>query len=181
MWFLLIVAVVAVWLVVIYNGLVRLRVRADGAWSDINVQLKRRYDLIPNIVEAVRGYATHEKTLFVQVTTARSLAMQANGPKEKGNAEGMLATSLKTLFAVAENYPELKANQNFMSLQQSLTNVEDALQNSRRYYNAVVRDYNTQCQQVPTSLIATMAGFTSKEFFQLESSEEAKAPKVSFS
>jgi LemA protein len=175
-----IVAALLLWAILIYNGLVQLRVRADGAWSDIGVQLKRRYDLIPNVVEAVKGYAAHEQTVFAQVTEARSKAMQATGPKEKEAAEGMLAGTLKSLFAVAENYPQLRANENFMGLQRSLTEVEEALQGARRYYNAVVRDFNTKLAVFPDQLIASLARFTPKEFFQLDSAEEAKAPKVSF-
>ena len=178
---LIVVVAILVWAVVIYNGLVQLRVRADGAWSDISVQLKRRYDLIPNIVETVKGYAAHEQKVFTQVTEARSRAMQATSPKEKEAAEGMLTGTLKSLFAVAENYPQLRANENFMGLQQSLTQVEEALQGARRYYNAVVRDYNTKVAELPDRFIAQVGGFTPKEFFQLDSAEEAKAPKVSFS
>jgi LemA protein len=169
------------WVVVIYNGLIQLRVRADGAWSDISVQLKRRYDLIPNLLETVKGYAAHEQKVFIQVTEARSRAMQATSPKEKEAAEGMLTGALKSLFAVAENYPQLRANENFMGLQQSLTQVEEAVQGARRYYNAVVRDYNTKLEVFPDRLIAQPTGFKPKEFFQLDSAEEAKAPKVSFS
>ena len=170
-----------VWGLVIFNGLIRLRVRAENAWSDISVQLKRRYDLIPNVVEAVKGYAAHERAVFVQVTEARSRAMQAGDPKEKEAAEGALAGALKSLFAVAENYPQLRANENFMGLQQSLTQVEEALQGARRYYNAVVRDYNTKCEVFPDRLIASIGQFTPKEFFQLEATQEAQAPKVAFS
>ncbi len=169
------------WALATYNGLIQLRVRADGAWSDIDVQLKRRYDLIPNIVETVKGYAAHEKNVFTQVTEARSQAMRATSPGEKAQAEGALTGTLKSLFAVAENYPQLRANENFMSLQQSLTQVEEALQDARRYYNAVVRDYNTKFNVLPDRLIAQAGGFTLKEFFQLDSVEEAKTPKVSFS
>jgi LemA protein len=167
--------------VLIYNGLVQLRLRADSAWADIGVQLKRRYDLIPNLVETVKGYAAHEQKVFAQVTEARSRAMQATNPKEKEAAEGLLTGTLKSLFAVAENYPQLRANENFMGLQQSLTQVEEALQGSRRYYNAVVRDYNTKLAVVPDQFIAQATGFKPKEFFQLDAAEEAKAPKVSFS
>ena len=180
MWILIAVGIILFWVVAIYNGLVQLRVRSDGAWSDIGVQLKRRYDLVPNLVETVKGYAAHEQKVFVQVTEARSRAMQATGPKEKEAAEGMLAGALKSLFAVAENYPQLRANENFMGLQQSLTQVEDALQGARRYYNAVVRDYNTKLETFPDRLVAQGGGFARKEFFQLESAEEAKAPNVSF-
>lgn len=180
MWVLILIGVVLVWGVLVYNGLVQLRVRADGAWSDVSVQLKRRYDLIPNVVAAVKGYAAHEQRVFQQVTEARSRAMQAAGPNEKAATEGMLTSALKSLFAVAENYPQLRANDNFMGLQQSLTQVEEALQGARRYYNAVVRDYNTKRTVVPDRFIAQAAGFTPKEFFQLDSTEAANAPKVSF-
>ena len=181
MWGLLVVGVVVLWGVVIYNGLIQLRVRADGAWSDINVQLKRRYDLIPNVVETVKGYAAHEQRVFQQVTEARSHAMQAGSPNEKASAEGLLTGALKSLFAVAENYPQLRANENFMGLQQSLTQIEEAVQGARRYYNAVVRDYNTKLSVLPDRLVAGMGGFREKEFFQLDAAEESKAPRVSFS
>ncbi|MBI4341577.1 MAG: LemA family protein [Candidatus Omnitrophica bacterium] len=176
-----VLAALLVWTLATYNGLIGLRVRADGAWSDIDVQLKRRYDLIPNVIETVKGYAAHEQKVFAQVTEARSRAMQAAGPGEKAQAEGALAGTLKSLFAVAENYPQLRANENFMGLQQSLTQVEETLQGARRYYNAVVRDYNTKLSVLPDRLIAQAGGFTPKEFFQLDSAEEAKTPKVSFS
>lgn len=178
---LILVLIIAVWTIAIYNGLVQLRVRAGGAWSDIDVQLKRRYDLIPNLVETVKGYAAHEQKVFTQVTEARSHAMQASSPKDKEEAEGALTGALKSLFAVAENYPQLRANENFMGLQRSLSEIEEALQGSRRYYNAVVRDFNTKCEVFPDRFIAQMGGFKPKEFFQLDSAEEAKTPKVSFS
>ena len=181
MWILAVVLVILLWAAVSYNGLVQLRVRADGAWSDISVQLKRRCDLIPNLVEAVKGYTAHERNVFVQVTEARSRAMQATSPKDKEAAEGALTGALKSLFAVAENYPQLRANENFMSLQRSLTEVEEALQGARRYYNAVVRDYNTKRSVLPDRFIAQAGGFQPKEFFQLDSAGEAKAPTVSFS
>ena len=166
MWILAVVAIVLIWAVVIYNSLVQLRVRADGAWSDISVQLKRRYDLIPNVVETVKGYASHEQRVFQQVTEARSRAMQAGNPNDKAAAESMLTGALKSLFAVAENYPQLRANENFMSLQQSLTQIEEAVQGARRYYNAVVRDYNTKLTIFPDRLIAQATQFQPKEFFQ---------------
>ena len=175
------VVLVLLWAMAVYNGLIQLRTRADGAWSDISVQLKRRYDLIPNLVETVKGYAAHEKGVFVQVTEARSRAMQATTPGEKAQAEGVLTGTLKSLFAVAENYPQLRANENFMGLQQSLTQIEEVLQEARRYYNAVVRDYNTKLSVVPDRFIAQAGGFQPKEFFQLDSADEAKTPKVSFS
>ena len=174
------IAVAVVWGIASYNGLVGLKVRTENSWSDINVQLKRRYDLIPNLVSTVQGYAAHEKQLFAQVTEARSKAMQAQGPQEKGSAESALTNTVKSLFAIAENYPQLKANENFLSLQQSLSQTEEAIQSSRRYYNAVVRDYNTKQSVIPDTFIAKIGGFTPKEFFQLESQEEAKTPKVSF-
>lgn len=180
-WMWVIAAGVLIWAVVSYNVLVGLRVRADGAWADISVQLKRRYDLLPNLVETVKGYAAHEQRVFQQVTEARSQAMQATGPKEKEAAEGMLTGALKSLFAVAENYPQLRANENFMGLQRSLTEVEEAVQGARRYYNAVVRDYNTKLAVFPDRLVAQAGGFRPKEFFQLDAAEEAKAPHVSFS
>ena len=175
-----VVAVVVGWVVVTYNRLVQLRVRAESAWSDINVQLKRRYDLIPNVVEAVKGYAAHEQRVFVHVTEARTRAMQASSPKEKEAAEGVLGGALKSLFAVAEHYPQLRANENFLGLQQALTQVEEALQGARRYYNAVVRDYNTKLEVLPDRLVAQLARFTPREFFQLDAAQEAVAPHVSF-
>ena len=182
MWpLIIVVGALVLWAVAIYNGLIQLRVRADGAWSDIDVQLKRRYDLIPNLVETVKGYAAHEQRVFQQVTEARSHAMQAGSPNDKAAAEGMLTGALKSLFAVAENYPQLRANENFMELQQSLTHIEEAVQDARRYYNAVVRDYNTKLSVFPDRLIANIGGFHEKQFFQLDAADEAKAPRVSFS
>ena len=181
MWVLIVIGVVLLWAVTVFNGLVQLRVRADGAWSDIDVQLKRRYDLIPNLIETVKGYAGHEQRVFTQVTEARSRAMQAAGPADKAGAEQALTGALKSLFAVAENYPQLKANENFLGLQRSLTDIEEALQGARRYYNAVVRDYNTKLEVLPDRVIAQAAQFKPKPFFQLDAPEEAKAPKVSFS
>ena len=180
MWLLVVLIVLVLWAVMIYNGLIQLRVRADGAWSDISVQLKRRHDLIPNLIETVKGYAAHEQKVFQQVTDARSRAMQATGPADKAAAEGMLSGALKSLFAVAENYPQLRANENFMGLQQSLTQIEEAVQSARRYYNAVVRDYNTKLSIVPDRFVTQLGGFTPKAFFQLDAAEEAQAPKVRF-
>ncbi len=178
--FLAIVVLVIVVGVAMYNGLVRLRQLANEAWSDIDVQLKRRYDLIPNLVETVKGYAGHEREVFEKVTEARSRAMSAPGPATKGEAEGQLTAALKSLFAVAENYPQLKANENFLSLQQSLSEIEDAIQNARRYYNAVVRDLNTKIETVPANILANLFNFREREFFELESPEEKKAVRVSF-
>src|ERR1700727_2435747 len=154
--FLVIVVVVVVVLVGMYNGLVQLRVRCDSAWSDIDVQLKRRHDLIPNLVETVKGYAAHEKGTFENIAKFRSQAMQATSPADKAVAENQLTGALKSLFAVAENYPQLQASQEFTQLQTSLNQTEDSIQNSRRYYNAVVRDLNTKIQSFPTNIIASM-------------------------
>ncbi|MGA2101193.1 MAG: LemA family protein [Candidatus Sulfotelmatobacter sp.] len=164
--FLVILAVIAVVLISMYNGLVQLRVRCDSAWSDIDVQLKRRHDLIPNLVETVKGYATHEKGTFENIAKFRSQAMQATGPADKAAAENQLTGALKSLFAVAENYPELKASEQFTQLQGQLSGTEDAIQNARRYYNAVVRDLNTKIQSFPTNLLAGMFGFAQRQFFE---------------
>jgi LemA protein len=153
-------------LVGMYNSLVQLRVRSDSAWSDIDVQLKRRHDLIPNLVETVKGYATHEKSTFENIAKFRSQAMQASGPVDKAAAENQLTGALKSLFAVAENYPQLQASQEFTQLQNSLNETEDVIQNSRRYYNAVVRDLNTKIQSFPTNILAGMFGFQQKQFFE---------------
>lgn len=180
-WFLLAAAAfLVIWAVVIYNGLIQLRIRAEGSWSDIDVQLKRRYDLIPNLVETVKGYAGHERKVFESVTEARTRAMQAGTPGAKGEAEQGLAGALKSLFAVAENYPQLRASENFQSLQGSLSQIEEAIQSARRYYNAVVRDYNTKLEVIPDRFIAGLGGFRPKEFFQPDSPEERQNVKVSF-
>src|SRR5690348_12425118 len=150
----------------IYNSLVQLRVRADSSWSDIDVQLKRRHDLIPNLVETVKGYAAHEKGTFENIAKFRSQAMQASSPADKAAAENQLTGALKSLFAVAENYPELKASEQFTQLQGALSQTEDAIQNSRRYYNAVVRDLNTKIQSFPSNIIAGMFSFQQKQFFE---------------
>ncbi len=176
---LIIIAVAAAWLIAVYNGLIRLRNRVDEAWSDIDVQLKRRYDLIPNLVNTVKGYAAHERELFEKVTQARTAAMQAGTPAEKEKAENILSGTLKSLFAVAENYPDLKASQNFLELQRELTDTEDKIQAARRFYNGNVRDFNTKIQVFPNNIIAGMLKFTAREFFGAE--EEAKEPvKVEF-
>lgn len=179
-WILLIaVVVIAAWLVMVYNGLIKSKNRTDEAWSDIDVQLKRRHDLIPNIVSTVKGYASHESGVFEKVTEARSKAMQAGTIDEKIETENQLMGTLKSLFAVAENYPELKANQNFLHLQQELADTENKVQASRRFYNGNVRDFNTQLQVFPTNMIAGMLGFKAYQFFEAE--EEAKAvPVVDF-
>lgn len=175
-----IVAVVALFAIAVYNSLITLRNKVDEGWSDIDTQLKRRWDLIPNMVETVKGYAKHEEKVFTQVTEARSMAMQAKTPEEHAKAENMLTSTLKSLFAVAENYPELKANQNFMDLQATLREVEEHIQMSRRYYNGTVRDFNTKLQVFPNNIIAGFLGFKKRDFFEIEE-EERKNVKVSFS
>jgi LemA protein len=180
---LLALAIVSGFTVVIYNRLVSLRNRAAAAWSDIDVQLKRRHDLVGNLVETVKGYATHEQETLARVTEARTRAESATGgggPREAGQAENVLTAQLRTVFALAEAYPDLKANQNFQELQRSLASLEDALQNARRYYNAVVRDHNTRIQSVPDMFVAGPFGFTEREFFELNDPAEAEAPKVRF-
>src|SRR5262249_59602079 len=149
-----------------YNGLVQLRTRADSSWSDIDVQLKRRHDLIPNLVETVKGYAAHEKGTFEDIAKYRSMAMQATAPADKAAAENQLTGALKTLFAVSEAYPQLKASEEFTQLQGSLNQTEDSIQNSPRYYNAVVRDLNTRIQSFPTNILAGMFGFQQRQYFE---------------
>jgi LemA protein len=163
-----------------YNGLVRLKVQCDNAWADIDVQLKRRYDLIPNLVETVKGYAGHEKGTLEAVINARNRAMTATAPGDKAQAENMLSGALKSLFALSEAYPQLRAIESFTSLQNSLSQIEDTVQNARRYYNAVVRDLNTKIQQFPTNIFANMLGFKPREFFEVTAAAEREAPKVSF-
>ena len=171
---------VVVWAIGVYNRLVRLRVQGEESWRDIDTQLKRRWDLIPNLVETVKGYATHEREVFQRVTEARAHAQAATGPKETAAAEAQLRNAMVNLFAVAEAYPQLKANENFLQLQGSLEQVEDAIQKSRRYYNAVVRDYNTALQIFPSSLVASLFGFKPREFYMLEDEQQREAPKVAF-
>lgn len=180
-WIVLAIAVaIVLWVVSVYNQLTQLKIRADGSWSDIDVQLKRRHDLIPNLVETVKGYAAHEQKVFQAVTEARSRAMQAENPISRGQAEAGLSGALKSLFAVAENYPQLRASENFQGLQNSLTQIEEAIQSARRYYNAVVRDYNTKLSVIPDRFVAGAAGFQAKEFFQPDSAEDRQNIKVSF-
>jgi len=166
-----VLVVIAVVLVGMYNNLVQLRIRCDSAWSDIDVQLKRRHDLIPNLVETVKGYAAHEKGTFENVTKFRSQAMQATSPADKAAAENQLTGALKSLFAVAENYPQLKASEEFTQLQGSLSQTEDTIQNARRYYNAVVRDLNTKIQSFPTNILAGMFGFQPRQFFEVAAAD----------
>lgn len=177
---LIVLALLIVFVVALYNGLIKLRNKCDEAWADIDTQLKRRYDLIPNLVETVKGYASHEAGTLEKVTAARTAAMNAQGIAAKQQAENALSGVLKSIFALAESYPDLKANQNFLDLQKNLTDVEEHLQLSRRYYNATVRDFNTKIQVFPNNIIAKPLGFSDKEFFQAEG-EEKENVKVSFS
>jgi LemA protein len=175
----LLVLLVAVF-VVMYNGLVSLKVQCDNAWSDIDVQLKRRYDLIPNLVETVKGYAAHEKGTLEDVVAARNRAMTTQGPAAKAEAEGALTAALRQVFALAEAYPQLRAVESFNQLQATLNQIEDSVQNARRYYNAVVRDLNTKIAQFPSNIIAGMFNFKPREFFELTTPAEREVPKVSF-
>lgn len=173
---------IAVFVIVIYNRFVRLANRVAEAWSDIEVQMKRRYDLIPNLVETVKGYATHEKGVFESVTQARAAAMGATSLADHAKAENMLSSTLKSLFAVSEAYPQLRANENFLDLQRELTDAEDKIQAARRFYNGNVRDFNTLAESFPSNLIGKAFSFAKKEFFELDESQAAaKEPvKVSF-
>ncbi len=176
---LLALALLLAFVAFIYNSLVRSKNRCEAAWSDIDAQLKRRYDLIPNLVETVKGYAKHEAGTLEKITKARTDAMNAQGMHDKEAAENMLSSALKSIFALAENYPDLKANQNFLDLQKNLSEIEDAIQNSRRFYNATVKDFNTKIQVFPNNLLAGMMKFIEREFFQA-SEEEKKNVKVDF-
>lgn len=185
MWiFLILLALLAVWLVSMFNSLVILRNRVDEAASDIDVQLKRRHDLIPNLVNTVKGYAQHEDSLFTRVTEARSNAVAAGAEgsdmKQRAAAENMLSSTLRSLFAVAENYPDLKANQNFLALQEELSDTENKVMASRRFYNTNVRDYNIRRETFPTNLFATQFNFTKREQFELEDVSEKNVPQVNF-
>ncbi|MBC7092635.1 LemA family protein [Candidatus Bipolaricaulota bacterium] len=168
------------WIALVYNRLVRLQVRAEEAWRGIDTLLRKRADLIPNVVETVKGYAGHEREVFEKVTEARSASLRAKTPREQGEADDFLSSTLKTLFAVVENYPELKANENFMSLQKSLEGLEEEIARSRRYYNAVVRDLNTAIKVFPQNLIANLFRIQEREFYTLPSEEMREPPKVSF-
>ena len=163
-----------------YNRLVGLRQRSEEAWSDIDVQLKRRTDLVPNLVETVKGYAAHERTTLDQVVRARGLAVNAAVPEARAQAENQLTQALRQLFALAEAYPQLKANENFQQLQSMLGSIENTVQDARRYYNAVVRDLNTAIQTFPSALIAGFLGFRPRQYFELERPEERQVPRVSF-
>jgi len=169
-----VVVVLILVLAAMYNGLVRLNQQASEAWSDITVQLKRRADLIPNLINTVKGYAAHEKSIFEDVTNARAKTLSAQTPADAGKAEGDFQKTMKSLFAVAENYPDLKASQNFQELQAELTDTEDKIQASRRFYNGVVRDFNTKRKTFPTNIFANMLGFKQdKEFFEVDEAQAA--------
>ena len=178
------VVLVLLYLMFLYNGLVRLRNRIEAAWAQIDVQLKRRHDLIPNLVETVKGYAAHEKGVFEAVTQARANAISAGAsgsPEQRAQAENILTGALRSVFAVAEAYPQLQASQNFRDLQENLTATEDKIAFARRFYNGNVRDYNTGLQTFPTNILAGMFGFTAEQYFELADAKEREAPKVSFS
>jgi LemA protein len=178
--FLLVVVGLIVAAIAAYNKLVGLRQRSEEAWSDIDVQLKRRTDLVPNLVETVKGYAAHERGTLDAVVRARGAAMTASTPDTRAQAENALTGALRQLFALAEAYPDLKANQNFGQLQTSLGEIENAIQDSRRYYNAVVRDLNTTIDTVPTNVIASMFRFAKRQYFELENQQDRQAPRVAF-
>jgi len=175
-----VLGVILLWIIFTYNGLIKRRNRTKEAWSDIDVQLKRRYDLIPNLVETVKGYATHEKELFEKVTEARTRAMGAKTMKEHSEAENMLSSTLKTLFAVSENYPQLKASGNFLELQRELTDTEDKVQAARRFYNTNVMELNTQVESFPMNIIASIFGFKQMELFEIAEKAEREPVAVKF-
>ena len=177
---LIIVAVVAMFLIGIYNGLVQLRNRCDNSWAQVDVQLRRRYDLIPNLVETVKGYAAHEKEVFQKVTEARNQAINAGTVQQQGQAENMLSGALKSLFAVAEAYPDLKANQNFMMLQEELAGTESKIAYARQFYNDTVMKFNTKQQVFPSNIIANMFGFSEREYFEIEEPAAREPVKVEF-
>ncbi len=174
------IAALVLWLIGVYNSLIKMRNQTKEAWSDIDVQLKRRYDLIPNLIETVKGYAKHERELFENVTKARTTAMGAQSIEDKGKAENMLSGTLKSLFAVAENYPDLKANQNFLKLQDELADTENKIQAARRFYNGNVRDFNTKIQVFPNNMVAGMMNFKAFEFFEVEEEKEREVVDVKF-
>lgn len=180
--FIAIVVLLAVWLIGMYNGFIKLRNKVDEAWGGIQIQLKRRYDLIPNLVETVKGYATHEKETFERLVQARSAALQvpAGDIQGQAQAQGAIANALKSVFAIAENYPELRASENFQQLQNALMEVEDNLQMARRYYQATVRDFNNKVETFPSMIIASVFNFAKQPFFELDSPEEARNAQVKF-
>lgn len=176
-----IIAVLIFWLIAIFNSLIRLRNRTNESWADIDVQLKRRYNLIPNLIETVKGYVKHEKETLEKVTEARTKAMGVSNVSEKGQAENMLTGALKSIFALSENYPDLKANQNFLELQRELADTENKIQAARRFYNTNVRDLNIKVESFPSNMIARSFGFAKKDFFELEEGSGEREPvKVRF-
>lgn len=175
-----VVAVFGLWFALAYNSFIRLGNRVKEAWADIDTQLKRRYDLIPNVVETVKGYAKHERETLDKVTEARTRAMNAGGMEERNEAENMLSGTLKSLFAVSENYPDLKANANFLDLQRELADTENKIQSARRFYNTNVRDLNTKVESFPSNMIANLFKFKKEEFFELQEEDAREAPKLSF-
>ena len=175
-----ILVLLVIWMVAAYNSLVQARNRVKEAWSDINVQLKRRYNLIPNLVESVKGYMKHEKTVLENVTKARNQAMQAGTIEEQQKADNFLSSTLKTLFAVAENYPDLKANANFLDLQRELTDTENKIQAARRFYNSVVQEYKNKIEMFPSNIMASMFNFKPEPFFKLKSTQEAEPVRIDF-
>ncbi len=174
------VVLILLWGIAVFNSFIRLRHRTNEAWSDIDVQLKRRHNLIPNLVETVKGYAKHERGVFEKVTEARARAVNAKGVEQRGQAENMLSNTLKTLFAVAENYPDLKANANFLELQRELSDTENKIQAARRFYNGNVRDLNIKIENFPPRIIAGIFGFKKRNFFEIEEAAEREVPKVEF-
>lgn len=174
-----VVIVIVLAFVLIYNGLVRLKLQVDNAWSQIDVQLKKRHDLIPNLVETVKGYASHEKSIFIEVTKARAAVMSAKNPREQAKASNMLTDALKSLFAVAENYPQLKANENFKLLQEQLEGIESKIAYARQFYNDSVMEFNQSIHTIPNNFFAGMLGYTDREFFKVDD-EERENVKVKF-
>jgi LemA protein len=175
-----IIIILLVWVLGTYNGFIKLRTKVEEGFSTMDVYLKKRFDLIPNLVETVKGYAAHESGTFEKVTQARSMIQSATSPEQKLEGEGLLTGALRSLFAVAENYPELKANANFLDLQNQLKSIEEDIANARKYYNAVVRDFNIKVQTVPSNIIAGLFNFKTKPMFEVDSAEERVAPKVQF-
>ncbi len=175
-----VVAVVALWFVFTYNGLVRLRNQVKNAWSQIDVQLKRRYDLIPNLIETVKGYAAPEKETFERVVQARQRGIDASNVKDQQEAENMITGALRKLFALSEAYPDLKANENFLALQEELSSTENKIGFARQYYNDTVKDFNTRQEMFPANLVASMLGFQPADFFEIEEASQREAPKVKF-
>lgn len=181
-WIIIIILVVIIlWIIALYNRFVRLNRRTDEAWSDIEVQMKRRYDLIPNLINTVKGYATHEEGVLTQVTKARNKAMGAQSVEEHGKAENMLSGALKSIFALSENYPDLKANTNFLELQRELSDTENKIQASRRFYNGNVRDLNIACETFPSNVVARVFNVKTREFFDIpDDGAESKPVEVKF-